>query len=228
MRSVFAVAAIKAGSLITAGVLPLIGLAGPTRTPSELLSQALAAARAQSSVQWVAVNKFPGEVATTTTKAGSTSGIQTISLTEGGQTGHLTVELLTNQTAYLKGDSFALRYYMGFKAAPATKEANLWLSLSPSNGDYAEVAAGLTVKSSVDQMEMTGPLTAVAPTVVRGEDVDGVRGVTKASPGYPAMKAVIYIRAKGTALPVEQKLAYGLQMRRPSQTTVRGTSPCRR
>lgn len=61
MRSVFAVAAIKAGSLITAGVLPLIGLAGPTRTPSELLSQALAAARAQSSVQWVAVNKFPGE-----------------------------------------------------------------------------------------------------------------------------------------------------------------------
>jgi hypothetical protein len=186
-------------------------MAGPassqTPSPAKLLATSLAACRAESSVQWISSGSLNGESGTITTTSGRTTGIQMISVTKGGSTGHVTVEL-TNNTGYIKGDSFALHIYMGFTSAAAKKEANRWLSLAPSNPDFSAVTAGLTVSSIASELEMTAPFTTTPQSVVLGEHVDGVRGLSKAQSGVPAMKTVLYFRAKGLPLPVEQTQVY--------------------
>jgi hypothetical protein len=176
-------------------------------SPAKLLASSLAACRAQTSVEWISSGSLNGESGTITTSSGRTAGIQLISIKKGESTGHVTVELM-NDTGYLKGDSFALHAYMGFTSGAAKKEANRWLSLAPSNMDFSAVTAGLTVSSITSELEMTGPFTAIPESVVLGERVDGVRGLSVAQSGVPAMKSELYVRAKGLPLPVEETQVY--------------------
>jgi hypothetical protein len=44
--------------------------------------------------------------------------------------------------------------------------------------------------------------------VVLGERVDGVRGLSVAQSGVPAMKSELYVQAKGRPLPVEETQVY--------------------
>ena len=199
---------ISAGVLLAAALLPMAAPASAlTPSPASLVTASLAAARAQTSFQSVSAGSGNGESGTMTTRSGRTSGIQFISITKGGSTGHVTVEL-RDHMAYVKGDSFALQMYMGFTSAASKKEANRWLSLAPSNVDFSTVAAGLTVNSVVSELEMTGPFSATFQSVVGGERVDGVRGMSKPQSGVPALKTVLYFRANGLPLPVEEVEMY--------------------
>ncbi len=208
-RRVASLIGITIGSVLSAGLLPAAALASTqASSPAQLLVASLAACRAQHSVQWASSASLNGETGTIKTNAGRTSGIQFITVTKSGSTGHVTIELMKN-TGYLKGDSFALQVYMGFKPSDAKKEANRWLSLAPSNMDFSAVTAGLTMTSTASELEMTGPFTATPRSIVLGEHVIGVKGMSKPQPGgVPAFKSVVYMRAAGLPLPVEDTQLY--------------------
>jgi hypothetical protein len=98
----------------------------------------------------------------------------------------------------VKGGAFALSAVMGFKTTPALQEANRWLSLMSTSAVYPSLAYGLTVRSFVSGLKMSGPLTVTPETRRHGLRVYGVKAVDPTS----KMSAVMYVRAVGAPLPV--------------------------
>ncbi len=115
-----------------------------------------------------------------------------------GFKGQLSVRLVHN-VAYVKGGAFALSAVMGFKTTAALQEANRWLYLASTSAIYPSVVYGLTVKSYVSGLKMSGPLTVMPETRRHGFRVYGVKAVDPSS----KMTVVMYVRALGAPLPVE-------------------------
>jgi len=111
-------------------------------------------------------------------------------------------------TTYVKGDSFVLTCYLNLTATAAATEANRWFSIACSSCELESVADGLTVSSTIAELGMTAPITTTPPAAALGQSGFGVKGTTKASPSYPAMKAVLYVRVKAVPLPDEVKMTY--------------------
>lgn len=185
-------------------VAPVHGLSAAASTvpaPSQLLAEALSAGRAQSSVRWSTSYSIGAMSATLVTESGRTSGLQRITVSEGSSTGHVTAELV-NGTAYLDGDRLGLENFVGFGATAGATQAGRWLSVGRASPEFATISAGLTVRSTLSELSVAGSLSSVAPTVVFGEHVIGVRGSSGGSDA--STSAVLYVRASGAPLPVEQ------------------------
>lgn len=167
-------------------------------SPKQSLASILAAARAQKSVHYVA-DATDGSFRTTLVcDVGATSGIQRITYVRGGTTGKVTV-LVSDGTAYLRGDAFTLRYYMGFKAAPSAKFAGKWVQVPHTDRDYTALAAAVTLPSTIDELRLTEPLSFLPASTLGGQKVIGIKGKTISK--QPA-QAGLYTRAQGTPLPV--------------------------
>ncbi len=197
-----------AGCLAIAVSLPfmLYGTAHSV-SPAQLLANALAASRAQSSVRWTGRTVFGGLTETITTNAGADKGGQSVTVVKGGSHGEITVDLV-GDTAYVNGDSFALSNYMGFTTKAASDEANRWVAVPHSNPDFSVAAAGLTVASTTSELELTGPITSLADSVVLGQKVVGLEGKSVPHAGQPESMLVLYVKAQGVPLPVEAKATY--------------------
>ena len=118
--------------------------------PASLVTASLAAAAAQTSFQSVSAGSGNGESGTMTTRSGRTSGIQFISITKGGSTGHVTVEL-RDHIAYVKGDSFAFsRCTSDSRPRLRRRKQTVALTFGPLQRRISStVAASLTVISVV-------------------------------------------------------------------------------
>jgi len=167
-------------------------------TPRQSLSAILAAARAQHSVHYVADATDGSFHTVLVSDVGATSGIQQITYERGGTTGKVTV-VVSAGTAYIRGDSFTLRYFMGFKATPSVTYAGKWIRVPHSDRDYAAIAAAVTLPSTIDELRLAGPLSFLPQTTLGGQKVIGIRGKTISK--QPA-QAALYARAQGTPLPV--------------------------
>jgi len=175
--------------------------------PEQLLQAALTAARAEPGVHWTVSSRAGGRTLTEQTEAGKSVGEQLITLHEGSSSGRVTI-VLVDQIAYLRGNAFALRSYMDFTTAAATQEAGRWLAMRNTVPDYQAVAAGLTVASTVAQLEMTGKLSWGPSRLIGGHRATGIRGSTVPSAIAPAFSQVLYVRATGTPLIVEAVQTY--------------------
>lgn len=180
-------------------------LVGAATSPRQSLNAALAAARTQQSVHYAADSTDGSFRTTLATDAGKTSGIQHITYTRAGTTGKVIV-IVSSGTAYLHGDAFTLRYFMGFKAAPSVKYANRWVRIPHGDRDYAALAAAVTLPSTIDELRLSDPVTFLTPTTLGGQKVIGIKGKTISK--QPAQSA-LYIRAQGTPLPVGQVEVFG-------------------
>jgi hypothetical protein len=134
--------------------------------------------------------------------AGLTQGIQRIAFQRGLQTGHVTV-VVSNDTAYIRADAFALVNYMGFNASAAARYAQRWVIIPHTDGDFSAVADDVTFGSFVDSLQMSGPLSAAPDTSVAGRRVLGVRGQATQS-GKGSVAITLYARPAGSPLPVER------------------------
>src|SRR5258707_6994830 len=124
-------------------------------SPRQSLSAILAAARAQHSVHYVADATDGSFQAVLVCDVGATSGIEQITYERGGTTGKVTV-VVSAGTAYIRGDSFTLRYFMGFKATPSVTFGGRWIRIPHSDRDYAAVAAAVTLPSAIDELRLAG------------------------------------------------------------------------
>jgi hypothetical protein len=136
--------------------------------------------------------------------AGRADGTETVTSLRGPQNVLFDVVLIGTE-AYFMGNSAGLTVVLGFKASPAKKEADKWVSVPSSSTLYPELANGLTVSTATEVLDMVGMLTIVPEKTVRGESVVGVRSISTAS-GFSSTETA-YIRADGVPLPVEVDLS---------------------
>jgi hypothetical protein len=198
------------GSLVRALVVAATSLllvpssVGAAASPRATLAAILAAGRAQRSVHYVAIANNGVSRTRLVCDVATTSGIQRITFEEGGRTGKVTV-LVSAGTAYIRGDSFILTSYLGFKPAGAVRYAGKWIRIPPSDRAYAPVSAAVTLRSTIDEFELNGPLTFLPAKTVAGQKTIGIKGTV----GKPAAQASLYARASGTPLPVGEVETFG-------------------
>jgi hypothetical protein len=205
-RRALGLSAIAAG-LVLSATAPALGAVTHPGSLKRTLASALAASRSESSVFWKGVTTADGATVVETTNAGTSHGNQTVTVTVGTRNaGSISIELFGN-TVYLKGDTADALLFQGFTPAAASAEANQWISVPSSQPFYAVVAAGLTVKSTVQELDLTGQLTQARRTKVLGRSVIGIKG-TLSVEGVTG-PAVLYVRRHGTPLPVEETMSEG-------------------
>ncbi len=154
---------------------------------------------------WKGTTTVDGATVVETTNAGIAQGNQTVTITVGVRSaGTISIELF-GDTVDMKGDTAASLVFQGFTPAAASAEANQWISIPSSQPFYALVAAGLTVKSTVQELDLTGQLQRARRTEVLGRSVIGIKG-TLSLEGVTG-PAVLYVRSAGTPLPVEETMS---------------------
>jgi hypothetical protein len=188
---VIAVSAIAAGA---------VAIADASQSPRALRSAILHTARAEKSVHWVGKWRYPDSRDTIVSDVGATEGSQTLTTKTGTGTARLTVELV-DQTAYVEGNVDGLVQFQGLTESQAQTYANQWISIPKGDEAYAQAADALTLQSLVNDLVPHGHL-AIVSARRHGRAVMGVRGTL--GKGKKKETDVIYARARGKKLPLEQ------------------------
>jgi hypothetical protein len=185
---------------------PVALLAVAAVTPAQLVSSSLKAARAQHSVHYVATATATGLSATTIGDAAADRGVQYVTYRAGGHVGHVTVRVVAN-TAYVKGDAFALSSYVGLSAAQVARYAGKWILIPHTASVFKSVAEAVRLDSTIAELQLSPPFTNVGTSTMQGQRVIGVRG-RETQNGITAT-ATLYVRAAGTPLPVAEVASEG-------------------
>jgi hypothetical protein len=193
-------ATVLIGAIIASSVPATVSA---SQSPAALQQSILAAAKAQRSVHYLAVAQIGGIRIGQVGDAALSEGIQRITYSRGGKTGHVTV-IVSSNTAYIRGDAFVLVNYMGFKAVAATKYAGVWVLIPHTDSDYLTVAAGVRLASTIDALELPRPSSILPASTIGGQRVIGVTGKLRASSGLTAV-ASLYARSSGLPLPVREQ-----------------------
>jgi len=189
------------GAMTIALSLGGTGVAAVITPAQQLLSSMFVTARAQSSVHYVVTYAGHGRIIRTIGDAGVERGIQRITFREGTRVGHVTV-LVASNTAYVRGDAFALENFMGLTGTRAPALADKWILLQHTAPGFAAVAAGVRLGSTIDAVNMPGLLRIVGVSTVRGQRVIGVQ--THLRHGALTATETLYVRSARPNLPVEQ------------------------
>lgn len=200
-------AGLTAALAVAASVAATVAAAAAPKTPAALYEAIRAAGRTQRSVHYVSSSVTPKSSVSIDGQAAVTHGVQQITFRKGSKTGHATV-LVIAKTAYLRGDAFTLRNYMGFNAAASSRYGNHWIVIPGKHRLFAPVAAAVTLASAIDQLgPKAGTLTRIGPATVGGTRVVGVRA--RRTVGKTTQVDTLYGRAKGAPLPVREVATEG-------------------
>ena len=169
--------------------------------PRAKLAAMRSAAQSQHSVHWVQSSSAPGHKIQIVADVGEKEGMQQITITDHGQTGHVST-LVSGDAAYMRGDALGMRLYYGFSKANATKYAGKWISVPSSNPGYPTVSTFLTFPSFISHLFL--PVTN--PSLVPRGSLIGVRGTVHGQAGV-TVTATVFAPAHGKPLPVKQTAA---------------------
>ena len=195
MSGIAVVATFAAGGVAAAAP------AGADPSPAQAVSAALSAGQHQSSVRWASSVTTKGIDNTIITQAGQAAGSQLITWSQGKNVAYLAIELV-NGTGYMTGTPGGL-YAEGLTQAAAGSEADKWISLSPSSSAYTSTVSGLTMATTMAQMQMARDVTAVPAATIAGRRYPGYKGITEPFEGGPPLHETIFVSATATPLPVK-------------------------
>jgi hypothetical protein len=182
---------------------PSVTTAGSGRaSPKTLLAASLDAARAQSSVHYVATSAVGDESIRITADAATTAASQAVILRVGKNTGHVTGRLV-DSAVYLKGDTLGLEDYLGMPSTLAPKYVGQWISFTPSTKSYSDIAKSMSLASAIDQISVKAPLSKGHTSTSGGRSAVSIKGTTTtlSSSGNKGA-AVLYVSATGSPLPL--------------------------
>jgi hypothetical protein len=180
---------------------PPVAAAKPaTASPlSTVLAQVMANATAQKYVHNDATLKASKHPALAySDDDGVTGGIQRISIASGGRA----VVIVVGSTTYLSGDRLGLMKLFGLNATQVTQVLGHWIRLVPGNPEYASVTDGITLASTLKEIEVSGPLTRLPERTLHGKAVFGIRGAL-AGNTIPGALATVWVSVGSHGLPVE-------------------------
>ena len=178
-------------------------------TPAQLQSAVVAAMRSQAGVVTTVTEHQGAKFEEMVTQSGISDGTQSITVGAAGQTGTVNI-VLTGGVVFLRGNQFGLGSYMGFTAKAAKELAGQWLRVGSAGGEpqaerslFQAASADLTVSTLILDTALPGPLSFATPSVVDGQHVNGI-ATTIRQAGEPTIDVVLYVRASGAPLPVEE------------------------
>jgi hypothetical protein len=173
----------------------------PSLSAAQLLASCISSANAEHALEWTATLHGDGLNIKESAQAGRFDGTQVITGYRGGD--RLTMHLvLIGKKAYVTANANALMDLLGLKDPAATQEAGKWIAIKNSAGKiYQNLAAGLTVASATQSLDLVGKLSEVPETTRADQLVVGVEGTSMAL-GVPGTQT-IYMKANGVPLPVE-------------------------
>ena len=184
-------------------------VAAKSLMPAQLQGAALAAMGSQAGVVNTLIARGGTQFRKMVTRSGTTQGTQFIELGDAGKTGTLNI-LLAGGVVFLSGNKFGLNSYMQFTATAAKALAGRWLRVGSAATEpqaeqslFQAASADLTVSTLVSDTGLPGPLRFATPSVIDGEHVTGI-ATTLTQAGQPSVYAVLYVRASGRPLPVEE------------------------
>jgi hypothetical protein len=133
--------------------------------------------------------------------AGPASGTQTVATGKGNLNDTITIYVIGGLT-YVKGNAGGLVALAGLNTANALQAAGKWIEFSTDDAAFAEVVVGVRSHDVATELELKGPLTFGHSSTIDGIAVNAIDG-TQGS-GKKAMHVVLYVRAHGSHVPVEE------------------------
>jgi hypothetical protein len=168
------------------------------KTPGQVLTTALAAAKASGSFHLEVVAKDSGQVEKIVGGTSGSEGSQTV--TSGAVTIH--AEVFGNKV-YLTGNAAGLEAEMSLSASVAATYANRWIDVGDSNAAFQALSKSILLTGALNQLHPTGSLTLTAPTTRASQSVIGVRGgLPSGTPATATGSATLYVARDNPTVPI--------------------------
>jgi hypothetical protein len=163
---------------------------------SNLYTAAVATTRSWS-VHYASNSTESKQTLVETGDAGPASGSQTVHMGQG------TIAILViGGITYIKGNPDGLESLVGLSSSQAGQAGGQWIEVATDNSSFAPVVAGVRSEDIAKELVLKGPLSLGHPRTLDGHAVDAIEG-TQAF-GKTTLHVVLYVRAKGTHVPVEE------------------------
>lgn len=129
--------------------------------------------------------------------AGPASASQTVTMGKG------TISILViGGFSYVKGNVNGLESLAGLSATQAAEAAGQWIEFSTDNAAFAPVVDGVRSTDVAKELALKAPLSLGRSRTLDGQTVDAIDGTQ--SFGKKSGHVVLYVRAEGTHVPVEE------------------------
>jgi hypothetical protein len=129
--------------------------------------------------------------------AGPASGSQSVRMGQGS-----IAILVIGGITYIKGNPDGLESLVGLSSSQAGEAGGQWIEVATDNSSFAPVVAGVRSQDIAKELALKGPLSLGHRRTLDGHAVDAIEG-TQAF-GKTTEHVVLYVRAQGTHVPVEE------------------------
>jgi hypothetical protein len=199
--------ALTAAVALGGGAATLLAAPGPaSATPSHVNADTLYRDAVSTTKSWYVhyTSSSSGSKSTLaeTGDAGPASGTQIIHLGTGNALNDTATIDVIGDTSFLKGNAGALEALAGFSAAEAADAAGQWIKFSTNNSDFSSIVAGVRSADLRTELALKGTLKLGKARTIDGHAVEAIEG--KQTLGKKSVPVVLYVKADGRHLPVEE------------------------
>lgn len=185
-----------------AAMAPVPAAASPSRLSADTLYRDGLATTKSWNVHYVSSSTQSKMTLEESGNAGPASGTQLIHLGTGSVLSDSATIDVIGGTSYLKGNAGALEALAGFSATQATDAAGQWIQFSTDNSAFSSIVAGVRSTDLSTELALKGSLKLGHPRTIDGVAVDAIKG--KQTLGHKTVTVVLYVRADGRHVPVEE------------------------
>jgi hypothetical protein len=195
--------ALVGSSALASGALlvPAAAAAASTPSASTLYREAMATTRSWS-VHYASASTQSKVTLLVSGDAGPASGTQTVMTRKGSLTDTATIVVIGGIT-FVKGNLGGLEDLAGMSPAQATVAQGQWVQFATTNVAFSQVVVGVRSHDVAQELALKGPLSLGHPRTVGGYAVDAIEG-SQTLTGHKSQRVVLYVRAQGTHVPVEE------------------------
>ncbi len=133
---------------------------------------------------------------------GPASGTQTIHVGKGATLDSASLIVIGDLT-FVKGNERAMEDLTGMSPTNAATAAGQWVLFSSNNPAFSQVVVGVRSHDVAQEIALQGPVTLGPSRELHGYRVDALQGTQKFQ-GAKKMRAVLYVRASGRHIVVEE------------------------
>jgi hypothetical protein len=192
-----AVAVLSAAALATASAVTVADPAGATTPSASALYKDAVATTRTWSVHYSSASTESKKTLKESGNAGPASASQTVLLGKG------TISILViGEFSYVRGNVNGLEELAGLDSSQAAEAAGQWIAFSTDNTAFAPVVEGVRSTDLAKELALKAPLSLGHQSRLNGQVVDAIDG-TQAI-GKKSEHVVLYVRARGTHVPVEE------------------------
>lgn len=134
--------------------------------------------------------------------AGPASGTQTILIGKGATLDSASLVVIGDLT-FVKGNERAMEDLTGLSPTDAAAAMGHWVLFSSNNPTYSQVVVGVRSQDVAQEIALEGPVTLGPSRELHGYRVDSLQGI-QSFQGAKKMRAVLYVRASGRHIVVEE------------------------